>query len=95
VGITIDDMRKAEESGKVSDSPKRVGWKVLVSELLERENRFLSASEIRDALKASSHVYTQLSYLKKSGLLNMKVLDGKSYYGLKKWSEQKKNTTDT
>ena len=89
MGISIEDMKKAVENGKVADSIERIRWKKLITEMMKRESRFLSAGEIRKYLKASSHVYTQLSYLKKSGFLDMKVLDGRAYYGLKEWSNKR------
>ena len=85
MGISIDEMKDAEKKGNTADSVKRIQWKKLVTELLEKERKFLSASEIRNSLGTNSHTYAQIYYLKKSGVLNMKVLAGKAYYGLKEW----------
>ena len=85
MSITKEDMKKAEEGGKVSDSVERIRWKKLITDMLKEKGNFLTAMEIRESLKASTHVYSQIHYLKKSETLKMKVLNGSVYYGLKEW----------
>ena len=85
MGITIKEMENAEKSGRVTDSIKKIRWKSLITELLKKEKRFLTAGEIRESLKSNNHVYMQINYLKNSGILQMKAVDGKPHYGLAKW----------
>ena len=85
MGFTKEELKKAEQNGRVTDTIDRIQWKKLMTDLLKRKNKFLSAGEIRDALKATNVVYVHLRYHRMNGTLKARTVDGKIYYGLKEW----------
>lgn len=90
MALTIKEIRKAEKNGRLQKSLKYKRWKKPITELLQKENKFLSAGEIRNSLGVNSHIYPHLRYLKISGSLAAKIVDNKVYYGLKEWEECQK-----
>lgn len=88
MSLTFKEVKKAEKNGRLQKSITHKRWKKPIIELLEKENKFLTAGEIRAFLKANNHIYPHLRYLRISGSLATKIVDNKVYYGLKEWECQ-------
>lgn len=90
MALTFKEVKKAEKNGRLQESIEHKRWKKPITELLEKEKKFLSAGEIRNSLGVNSHIYPHIRYLKISGTLVTKIVDNKAYYGLKEWEDVKK-----